>query len=269
MEPLNLVRELTTALRALRSSTRRIRTRQLSQDPPRDAARASVDSYFRSLRPVLIDAGIPVDHLRDTDQAMQRLLSFSNRSPLVSTFLTSIDNSLACIESLENEALLVPPRPSSSGLQPIDELILRTLKDLKQSAAVSYEQAVRDLEAATRLSWRGPATDLRESLRETLDYLAPDKEVEAQTWYKQETDTHGPTMRQKTRYILQNRGQSRKDAEGTETAVAAIDELVGSFVRATYTRSNLSTHTPTDKAEVLRVRDWVRLALCEILAIRA
>ena len=62
-------------------------------------------------------------------------------------------------------------------------MIIGTLTSLLPSSARSYEQAIRDLQSADRLSWRGPATDLRESLRETLDHLAPDADVAA-TWFQ-------------------------------------------------------------------------------------
>ena len=56
--------------------------------------------------------------------------------------------------------------------------------------------------------------------------------------------------------------------QSPETAAEAVDELVGAFVRSVYSRSSVSTHTPTDRSEILRIRDWVRLALCELLEVR-
>jgi hypothetical protein len=153
-------------------------------------------------------------------------------------------------------------------LSDVDKNIIATLARLVPSAALSYEQALLDLCGDSRLSWRGPATDLREALRETLDQLAPDKEVSAQSGFKQDKECSGPTMKQKVRFVLANRGRSRAAMEAPEQAAVAVEEAVGSFVRSVYTRSNVSTHTPTDKDEVLRVRDWVRVTLCELLEIR-
>jgi hypothetical protein len=59
------------------------------------------------------------------------------------------------------------------------------------------------------MSWRGPATDFRESLRETLDHLAPDSAVKAEPGFKLEQNTSGPTMKQKVRFILKKRGVSK------------------------------------------------------------
>jgi hypothetical protein len=146
--------------------------------------------------------------------------------------------------------------------------IVTTLRALLPSAALSYEQALIDLDQPERLSWRGPATDLREALRETLDHLAPDTDVKGSAGYKQEADTRGPTMKQKVRYILKNRGVSKMLAAPAEDATVSIDEAIGNFVRSVYTRSSVSTHTPTDKNEVLRILDFVRVVLCELLEVR-
>ena len=54
-------------------------------------------------------------------------------------------------------------------------------------------------------------------------------------------------------------------------AAEAIETVFGSFVRSAYTRLGMSTHThtPTDRDEVLRVRDWVRIVLCELPSIQS
>ena len=97
--------------------------------------------------------------------------------------------------------------------------------------------------------------------------MAPDADVEAQQGYRREPDTTGPTMKQKVKYVLSNRRKGRAATAPAENAAATVDELVGSFVRSVYTRFNVSTHTPTDKTEVIRVRDYVRVVLTELLEI--
>jgi hypothetical protein len=149
-----------------------------------------------------------------------------------------------------------------------DRQIIETLRRLVPSAALAFEQGLIDLATQNRLSWRGPATDLREAMREAVDYLAPDDEVTAQAGFKLEPDSTGPTMKQKVRYVLRQRGKSRTAIESTETAVEAVEAAVASFVRSVYTRSSVSTHTPTDRTEVTRVRNFVRIALCELLEIQ-
>jgi len=149
-----------------------------------------------------------------------------------------------------------------------DLRILETLRMLAPSAALSYQQAMIDLESNERLSWRGPATDLRECLRESLDHLAPDTEVKVAPGYRQEPETSGPTMKQKVRFILRNRGVSKAVSGPAEAATDAVEEALGTFVRTVYTRSSVSTHTPTDRQEVERIADLIRVVLREILEIR-
>lgn len=150
-------------------------------------------------------------------------------------------------------------------------LIVRLLIPYKilPSAASSYRQAIVDLREEKRYSWRGPATDFREALRETLDYLAPDNLVIAMPGYKPEKDTNGPTMKQKVRFILTRRGVSKAQSATSENATESIENMVGAFVRSVYTRSSISTHTPTEKTEVVRVKNFVRATLCELLEIQS
>lgn len=152
-------------------------------------------------------------------------------------------------------------------LDPADRRIINVLHEMLPSAARSYEQAAQDLQLAQRHSWRGPATDLREALRETLDHLAPDAEVLAHPGFKLEPDTTGPTMRQKVRFLFRKRGVGSAATETTEAAVIAVDEAMGRFVRSVYTRSAASTHTPTQRNEVITVRDLVRISLRELLQV--
>jgi Predicted pPIWI-associating nuclease len=148
-----------------------------------------------------------------------------------------------------------------------DELVVSSLNDICPSAAFAYQQALLDFDQPSRLSWRGPATDLRESLRETLDVLAPDKEVESMPGYKLEPDAKRPTMKQKVRYILKSRGIPSGAIATPEIAVVGIEEIIGGLTRSVYNRSSVSTHTSTDRSEVVRVHAWVRMVLCELLEI--
>jgi len=101
-----------------------------------------------------------------------------------------------------------------------------------------------------------------------LDHLAPDTDVMDEPGFKLEKDLSLPTMKQKVRFILRKRGLGRTAMQSTETATQAVEEIVGTFIRNVYSRSSVSTHTPTDRNEILRIRDWVKIALCELLEIR-
>jgi hypothetical protein len=198
---------------------------------------------------------------------MQDLLSLTHHRSTASSYKSTIQELRKALEAFERTTL-IPAASKTAAVDPIDLRILAVLKPLLPSAAASYEQALSDLQLPQRLSWRGPATDLREALRETLDHLAPDAEVTSSAGFKPEAGTGGPTMKQKVRFLLRKRGLSHSATQASEAAADATDTAVGSFVRSVYTRSSVSTHTPTNKGEVIRVRDYVRVVLCELLEIQ-
>ncbi len=241
---------------------------QLQSQKRRDNLRLLVERYFSEIRPSVASAQEQNESIRQVDDNMQALLSICHKKGSVKSYralLANIKRNLIAVDA--QVVSFVAPAASNQQLNSTDELIINTLQSLISAAALSYQQALADLQFDSRLSWRGPATDLREALRETLDYLAPDDVVKEMPGYKQSPDTHGPTMKQKVQFIMRNRGKSRPVAVTAEAAVAGIEETMGTFVRSVYSRSNVSTHTPTDKSEVLRVRDLVRVVLCELLEI--
>jgi Predicted pPIWI-associating nuclease len=110
-----------------------------------------------------------------------------------------------------------------------DEQIIDKLDALVPSAALSYKQAVLDLRDDSRVSFRGPALELREALREILDYLAPDSEVTAAPEYVQEKGRTGPTMKQKVRVIMKKKGK-RSSSDAPEQAVTAFEEAIAALI---------------------------------------
>jgi hypothetical protein len=145
--------------------------------------------------------------------------------------------------------------------------IAQTLSALVPSAGLSYEQACRDLRDAHRRSYRGAAAELREALREALDHLAPDAQVQAQKSFKLDKGQTKPTMKQKVRYILTSRGGAKSASEAPENAVEVIEDRVGALARSVYARSSASTHVGTSRQEVLRVKAYVDVVLGELLEI--
>ena len=264
-----ILRELQQQLRDFEKSLRKLNSKQVYQLSIQNAAKGIVDSYFRAAREMLLKGGVPSGDISVCDAQMHTLLESTHKRSAVSSYVKHVRELTDSLLSIEKILLL---NIAQAGNRPthdmVDQRIVTTLKQLVPSAGLSYEQAILDLQISQRLSWRGPATDLRESLRETLDYLAPDNEVTAQQGFRLEPNTNGPTMKQKVRYVMKKRGMSKTTIQTSEDAAEAIDAAIGAFVRSVYTRSNLSTHTPTDKDEVLRVRDWVRVAMCELLEIR-
>lgn len=241
---------------------------QLHSSRTRASLRGLVERYFKEVRPMIDEAAAPTDHIQGVDTAMQDLLVLCHKRGSVQKYKDLLRNAKGHLIHLDTGLVAGGGRRDEDLRTERDSGIVTTLRALLPSAALSYEQALVDLSETDRLSWRGPATDLREALRETLDHLAPDEAVESSTGYKPVAGTHGPTMKQKVRYILKNRGQSKALSGPAEDAALAIDEMIGSFVRSVYTRTAVSTHTPTDKAEVLRVLEMVRVVLGELLEAR-
>lgn len=261
----NFIGEIDRARRALNGVT----GKQLHSQKHRDALRAVVEKYFGEVRLGIASLLAGNDRLRSCDETMQVLIALCHRHGSTAQYkrlLGEIKEALIDLDAVVLSANAASMESLAGDV--LDRRIIETLRGLVPSAALSYQQALHDLEASERLSWRGPATDLRECLRETLDHLAPDTEVMEMPGYRQEPDTTGPTMKQKVRFILKSRGTSKAAAAPAEAATDAVEAALGTFVRSVYTRSSVSTHTPTDRGEVVRVADLVRVVLCEMLEIR-
>jgi hypothetical protein len=251
-----------------RKALNKVQGNQLNSAASREALRTLVERYFSEIRPLVFERSPSAEHLSAVDSAMQELLTLCHKRGSVQKYKDLLREIKANLIHLESHLISSPSDPNANVRTDQDAKIVTTLRALLPSAALSYEQALEDLKQPERLSWRGPATDLREALRETLDHLAPDADVIASPGYKQQPDSHGPTMKQKVRYILKNRGRTKGLSAPAEDAASAVDEQLGNFVRSVYTRSSVSTHTPTDKAEVERILGLVRVVLGELLEAR-
>jgi hypothetical protein len=212
---------------------------------------------------------LPIDseQVGRADQAFSQLHELSRKKPSKQKCLDALTEAKKALVAIEGVFLTGAGWREAGGISPLDERIIATLTELCPAAAGAYAQGIKDLEATDRSSWRGPATEFRESLRETLDKLAPDKDVEAMPGFKHEQGTTRPTMRQKAKFILKSRDMKSAQVAHSEEVVQSVEDMVGGITRSVYTRSSLSTHTPTDRDEVLRLHVWVRLILCELLAI--
>ena len=262
------IRELQTDLFHLTGLLKKIKTKQVSQISTIETARCIVDKYFRHNRPLLVNGRIDIDSVSNIDSLMQSLLESTHKRTSLSIFKSTSGKIRKALIEAEKLALLDTGVVNEIlSLNDSDQSIIQTLKMVCPSAALSYEQATIDMASAERLSWRGPATDYREALRECLDTLAPDSDVQSADGFKLEKNTTRPTMKQKALYILKKRQQTRNTIKPVQDSINVIEDSVGAFVRSVYTRASISTHTPTDKSEVIRVRDQVRTVLCELLEI--
>lgn len=146
--------------------------------------------------------------------------------------------------------------------------IIDTLQKLVPAAAASYEQCLFDLADPSRKSHRGTAHELREALRETLDYLAPDGAVLAESDFKLDANTTRPTQRQKALHVLKKRGLSKEAMRAPELAVQMIEGGAG-IARAAYTAGSKSAHSVGTGGEVRQLKLYIDATLGELLEIYA
>jgi hypothetical protein len=184
------------------SSVGRIKSVNLNREAVRTEVRELVQDYFRSVRPTLVKLGVSDNALADLDGPAQELLrlaaGLNARASYVRSF-RALHRARVAVETERElklgEATTLPRSDLiTSG---VEVQILTTLRSLVPSAGQSYEQALLDLQSASRLSYRGTAVELREALREVLDHLAPDADVMASPGFKLERDATRPTMKQK------------------------------------------------------------------------
>lgn len=262
------VTALLSQIETERKSLNAVTGLQLQSKTARERIRSVVEGYFSGVRPLIEDNTGQGTHVAEVDRMMQQLLQLTHKNSSISKYKDLFRSLKKHLILLDTKLVATPVRVGAIEHNAVDGRLVTTLRALLATASMSYEQAIIDMRTEDRLSWRGPATDLREALREVLDHLAPDDEVKAAPGFKQEQDMHGPTMKQKVRYVLKNRRVSKVVSETTENATVAVEEALGTFVRSVYTRSSVSTHTSTSRGEALRVLDLVRVVLCELLEVR-
>jgi hypothetical protein len=241
---------------------------QIKSVPLREEIRRLAQTFFQQLRLGLIGAGLDeeVQVLTDVFESLIRLSeAASTKRKYLKAFKALRDISPDVVTRLEKDR--------GHSLRPEltvtveDEKIIKTLQDLVPAAALSYQQAIADLSDDNRVSFRGPALELREALRETLDYLAPDKDVTGAPGYKQEPERNGPTMKQKVRFIRTARGLSKSSGAVPEQTATTVDELVGSLTRSVYDMSSVATHVAKERRAVVRIKLYVVAVLHEMLEI--
>ena len=160
------------------------------------------------------------------------------------------------------------PSPSGATARTVacteeDLEIISRLDTLVPTAALSYKQAIIDLGDDSRISFRGPALELREALREVLDHLAPDVEVTASLGHSETKETSGPTRKQKVRFIMKKKGK-RSASAAPEQAVTAFEEAIAQLTGAVYERSSKATHTAGQRQAVVQIRRYVVAIFHEI-----
>ena len=229
-------------------------------------ARSAVQYYFRTARPWIIGLGLPEAELELLDTRLQDLNVLTLGNNRKNSYLAIGKQVLQDIAVLGTRRdMLVGKeqiRPKTAAT-PQQEKIIDTLDAMLPSAANSFRQVMADLSDGSRRSFRGTAAELREILREVVDHLAPDSAVIAAPGFQLEKGRIGPTMRQKVRFIMKNRGRGSGAAATSEDALSGADALV----RSLYNRGSAAVHSDHERAEVLRIRGYAEAILVDILEI--
>ena len=149
---------------------------------------------------------------------------------------------------------------------PTEQRIIEALEAHIPAAARCYQQALRDLGDAGRISFRGVANELRASVWEVLEQLAPDDAVMSADGFKLEPGRSMPTQKQKARFLLRSRlGETaRKPPEAT---LELMEEHVATLTRGVYDRSSASSHIEAERGEVQQIKMYVDTLLAELLEI--
>jgi Predicted pPIWI-associating nuclease len=264
---------LETKLIALRGRLARCKAVNVNTKNVKNAAKEVVQHYFRLCRPGLLQTGIQNDDIVNFDAGFQNLLKLANGNNPLRRYKTEVSSILSEKTTVDAERErrigenLARGRTPKTFLTDQEAIILKTLQDTVPSAGLSYRQVCIDLAADDRVSFRGTANELREALRELLNHLAKDEDVQKQTGFKLESGQTKPTMRQKVRFILRARGVSATAAEVPGNAVSLAEEIIGKLTRSAYNRSSLSTHVSTDRGEVRQMKMYVDGVLAELLEI--
>jgi hypothetical protein len=262
-DPLAAWHELCKGFAKLSPNITRTKTVHINSLPVRDEVKAISRQYIKHARPLLIQHGFDEatkffdeNFAKLYELADARSLTFSYRLPvaLLGKGLTRVTPQLEMKVAGGNSGV----RHTSGEIR-----IAETLAGLVPTAGLSYRQALSDLADPDRESFRGPATELREALREVLDHLAPDEDVLKSDGFRLEPERTKPTMKQKVRFILRARDESATDTP--EKAVETIEGLVGGFTRSIYNFGSQVTHVAGERRAVINLKRYVEVVLSHLL----
>lgn len=270
-----MIADLLDKLKALQAAVRKTGAINVNSKSVKQTAIDAGSEYFKRYRQEAYDLLQEEEALSSLDEDWQRLIRLAHGNNAKKSYLTLLRRLEKTTTELtvSSHAVARAPDPAKSSklaLSEAEHILLRTLNELLPSAAQSYRQGLQDLNSSKdRLSYRGTACEFRETLRETLDLFAPDDQVTKQTWFKQEPNCHGPTMRQKVRFILSSRGKNKTQRALAEKSAEFIVSLSGDIARAVYNRASLSTHLKTTKGEVVQIKRYLDAILFDLLEIGA
>jgi hypothetical protein len=242
------------------------RTKAIQAAKVQPIARQIAKVYFESVRAELIQVQNRQALVDEIDFSLQSILQLATAVREKDAYLGQIAEVRPYL--LEATIDLMKARGAPRlVLSETERTILETLGKMLPVTAASYEQALSDIAQGKRVSWRGSAAELREALRETIDYLAPDDKVMTATGFQLEKGQTLPTQKQKVRFILRARKSNSASFSVAEGGLATVEESIAALARSTYTRTSASTHAMTDASEVRKLKRYVDALLAELLEI--
>lgn len=156
------VASLLAQLDALRKTLASVASKQVFAASVKSQLHELASTYFSGVQPSLGD--LPAEEL---NQVFQAIHASSRINPSTQKCRDLVKSARKLLVAIEGQSLSAPRKQSLAS--PTDELIINSLNDICPSASLAYQQALLDFSRGERMSWRGPATDLREALREALD----------------------------------------------------------------------------------------------------
>jgi Predicted pPIWI-associating nuclease len=156
---------------------------------------------------------------------------------------------------------VVPARGPLSGSQ---AGTMARLRRLSPRIADSFEQALRDVNDGTRLTYGAPAGEAREVLRQAIDAMAPDDQVRRQSWFKGYVKDGNveATQAERVQYAAQLRGG---DYRAANEATEIIDQRIGRLGRMVYKSGSAALHAETQQTEVRKMMGYVFAVLDDVL----
>ncbi len=266
IDPLAALDQISENVARLSAAVTAVRTKTVQPATVQPIAREIAKTYFESVRNELKTVQNRAGLVDEIDFVLQSILQLATVAREKDAYSGQIGEMRPYL--LEAAVDLMKARGSPRLiLSETERAIVETLAKMLPMAAASYEQALTDISQGKRVSWRGSATELREALRETIDYLAPDDKVMASPGFQLEKDKTSPTQKQKVRFILRARKSNSVSVTVAEGSLSTVDESIAALARSTYTRGSASTHSMTNASEIRKLKRYVDALLAELLEI--
>lgn len=256
-----------THVTALGNAVSGVRGKYISSATVQPTAKAIATVYFESIRRDLDAVKNRTGLVEEIDFAVQGILELAGGGYREKqAYIGQLGELRSCLLEATVDLMKAKGTPRLL-LSETERSILETLGAMLPASAASYEQALRDISQGGRVSWRGTANDLRETLRDVIDHLAPDDKVMAAPGFQLETGQPRPTQKQKVRFILRARRSGSAAVTVAEASLETIDEAVATLARSTYQRGSASTHVLTSSKEIRSLKRYVDALLGELLEV--